>query len=799
MLRDVLTLVRRELGAYFNVPIAYVYSVVFLLVAGGLFMTPFFLSGACSMRGFFGLLPLLLVVFIPALTMRLWAEERKTGSIALLLGLPVPEAVLVAGKFAAAWLFSACALAGTLVIPLMLAVLGDPDPGPILGGYLGALLLSAFLISLGMAVSAFFSDQIVAFILALLAGFGSYLAGVDAIAAFADGWIPGLGTFLKDAAGLSSHFNSFAKGVVDLADCFYFCAFTLVFLAVNVLTLAGRLRRRAARGFGAGVALLVGIGLVAGGVAKGMSLPRFDLTEEGLYTVTPATRRLLARLEAPVRVTYYVSAREKLPTPMKDIARDVGDLLEEFAALSPRFRYRVVDPARAPDRLSALEKRGIVPFNTQTIARDALDIKTIYSAIEVAYLDRPPEVIPQVMPDDLGSLEYELVSRIHRLLLGRKPKVVLVTPGGEKGGMAALLRRMQGGGGDYAALAELLRGQGYEVVRQEIGPGSPLPDDARLLVLVAPERLGERRRYEIARFLRRGHPVLVAAQRLRYHYGEGRSGFSVSAVPVETDVDELLAPFGVRVEDRMLFDRRSAVLQMTRPRRMGIFSALVQTPVDFPVQVRVLPDTMDRSLSMTSGVPELLYLWGTALDLDRERLERLGLKATVIFRSSPEAWTAPHHLGPLSAAEMTPPAGGKGMASRPLAVLLEGRFPDPFEGRPVPAWPGANATAAAPEPVEPAASRLLVVGCAEMFSDNLLANPGNALFAANAVDALALGGELIHVRAKSQALRLIGPVSDEAKAFWRVVVMFAVPALWVAGGIARAVRRRRRREACDGG
>jgi len=423
-----LNVAKRELRSYFNSPIAYCFIVVFILVTCGLFMTTFFLSGVATMRPFFSSLPLILIVFVPAVTMRLWAEERKNATLSLLFSLPTNSISLVLGKFLASFAFGILALLSTLVIPIMLIILGDPDPGPIWGGYLGSILLLAFLLSLGMAVSAFFKDQIVAFIISLVVGFSCFLAGLEFISAFIDGWIPGLGTFLRETIGISSHFNSFSKGIIDIGDCIYFIVFSVIFLLINVFTLEGYLRMRTTKGFAFGCILLIGIGIFLNGIFRDMHLGRMDLTEDKIFTVSPATKRVFERLKVPIRVTYYVSSKDKLPTPMKDMPRDVGDILEELKRLSPKFSYKIVNPEDIPDEIEDIHKKGILPFSAQTIEHDALNIKRIYSAISVGYLDKKEEIIPQVVPDSLGSLEYDLVSRIYRLTLTSKPKIVLVTP-----------------------------------------------------------------------------------------------------------------------------------------------------------------------------------------------------------------------------------------------------------------------------------------------------------------------------------------------------------------------------------
>jgi ABC-2 type transport system permease protein len=234
------TIFRRELAAYFNSPIAYIFIIVFLVLTAGLYMTPFFLQGQADMRGFFGNLPLFLIFFIPAISMRLWAEDRRSGTFELLMTLPLRAADVMLGKYFAALAFYAIALAGTLTIPIMLGSLGNPDGGAILGGYLASLLLGALYLSVGIFVSGLVRDQITAFILGMIACFFLYLVGLDPVAATVDGWVNGLGSFFQGAFGLIGHYESMQRGVILLGDLAYFITLSAVFLLLNAYWLEGR-------------------------------------------------------------------------------------------------------------------------------------------------------------------------------------------------------------------------------------------------------------------------------------------------------------------------------------------------------------------------------------------------------------------------------------------------------------------------------------------------------------------------------------------------------------------------------
>lgn len=219
-------LFRRELASYFATPVAYVFIVIFLLLSGAFTFymgDGFYERGQADLQPFFGFHPWLYLFLIPAVAMRLWAEERKSGSIELLLTLPVTMGQAVAGKFLAAWAFVGIALALTFPIWITVNYLGDPDNGVILASYLGSLLMAGAFLAVGSCLSAMTRNQVVAFILTVAACFLLLLAGFPIVLDFFR--VMGLPQGVIDAiSGLSflTHFNAISKGVMDLRDLFYF-------------------------------------------------------------------------------------------------------------------------------------------------------------------------------------------------------------------------------------------------------------------------------------------------------------------------------------------------------------------------------------------------------------------------------------------------------------------------------------------------------------------------------------------------------------------------------------------------
>lgn len=234
-----LIIARRELGAYFDSAIAYVYTIAFCLLANSAFMNEFFLTGTVDMTGYFDLMPLLFAFFIPAVTMRLWAEERKSRTVELLLTLPIRPLQAVLGKFVAALALLALFLASSAPIVIMLCALGEPDLGRIAAGYAGLALLGGFLLAVGMLLSALATDQIVAFVTSTLVGFFFVLSGDERVVAVLDGLAPalGAGTFLFESISVLPHYESFVRGLIELSSVTWFLLMTAAPLWISALVL----------------------------------------------------------------------------------------------------------------------------------------------------------------------------------------------------------------------------------------------------------------------------------------------------------------------------------------------------------------------------------------------------------------------------------------------------------------------------------------------------------------------------------------------------------------------------------
>jgi len=234
-----LAIAKRELRAYFATPLAPVFTIIFLMLAGAstFYLGDFYNAGQADLQIFFRLHPWLYLLLVPAVSMPLWAEERKSGTLELLFTQPASTWQAVAGKFLAAWAFIAFAL--SLTFPLWITVnwLGSPDNGVILAGYLGSLLMAGAYLALGSCMSAITRSQVVAFILTVIMLWFGLAGGFPIAVDFLRGWLPDAAIEALTSYSFLTHFNAITRGVLDLRDVCYFVFAIAAWLAATVLVI----------------------------------------------------------------------------------------------------------------------------------------------------------------------------------------------------------------------------------------------------------------------------------------------------------------------------------------------------------------------------------------------------------------------------------------------------------------------------------------------------------------------------------------------------------------------------------
>ena len=234
-MRVTLAIARRELTAYFSTPLAYVFLVAFVASTGAatFYFGQFMSRRQADLTPFFDFHPWLYLIFIPAVGMRLWAEERRQGTSELLMTLPVTAWETVLGKFIAAWAFVGIALALTFPIWISVNYLGDPDNGVILAGYVASLLMAGALVAVTSFASSLTNSQVIAFVLSVVASFLLMVSGLELVLNLFTGWAPQYIVDLVASFSLLTHFDAIARGVLDMRSIIFFGALILLFLFLN--------------------------------------------------------------------------------------------------------------------------------------------------------------------------------------------------------------------------------------------------------------------------------------------------------------------------------------------------------------------------------------------------------------------------------------------------------------------------------------------------------------------------------------------------------------------------------------
>ncbi len=235
----VTAIARRELSGYFATPVAYVFIVIFLLAVGSFtfYFGQFFLTGQADLSVFFGFHPWVYLFLLPAISMRLWAEESRAGTIELLMTLPVPVMAAVLGKFLAAWAFAGIALALTFPMWVTVNFLGSPDNGVIVASYLGSWLMAGAYLAIGAAVSSMTNNQVIAFVVSVVVCFMFTIAGHPMVLDFFQGWAPTLLVGTISSFSFLTHFNAIMNGVIDLRDVVYFGSVIGLCLFINAVVI----------------------------------------------------------------------------------------------------------------------------------------------------------------------------------------------------------------------------------------------------------------------------------------------------------------------------------------------------------------------------------------------------------------------------------------------------------------------------------------------------------------------------------------------------------------------------------
>jgi len=389
---DVIRIARKELWSFFSSPVAYLFLGAFLSVSMFAFfwIDTFFARNIADVRPLFEWMPVLLIFLVAALTMRQWSEERRAGTLEVLMTLPVATPSLVLGKFLASLTLVGVALLLTLPLPLTVDLLGPLDNGPVVGGYVATLMLAAAYIAIGLFVSARTDNAIVSLIgTTLLCGL-FYLIGADSLTHL----LGHRSGEILQLLGTGSRFSSITRGVIDMRDLYYYLSLVGVFLTLNVYTLerlrwasdCKDLKYHQRWGW---VTLLSAANFLAANLWLGqIGWIRVDLTEGQVYSISSATQSYLAQIQEPLLLRGYFSAQtHPLLSPL---VPQIRDLLKEYELASHgKVRVEFVDPQESPEiEREANEKYGIRPVSFQNSGKYQESVISSYFDVLIRYGDQ---------------------------------------------------------------------------------------------------------------------------------------------------------------------------------------------------------------------------------------------------------------------------------------------------------------------------------------------------------------------------------------------------------------------------
>lgn len=580
---------KKELKAYIDHPMAYIIAIVFLVLNNFLFIRTAIVQETASLRAMFQLLPWVNLFFISAMTMRTWAEERRAHTLNVLLSYPAAVWQIVLGKYAASLTFFAAVLALTLPVAFGLAGAGTLDWGVVTGQYFGALLLAVGMVAVGQWASTLTKNQVIAFIIAIAVQFTLFLISMDFVLLS----FPYPLNLIGQQLGILSHFNSVTRGVIDLRDVLYFVSMAFVFLALSYAWLVRAKSNREApdwRKLQMSVAILIIIAVVINLFGQSFTV-RFDLTEQNLYSLSDATKRVLRELDDTVRITMYRS--KKLPTQVELVSRDVQDTLNDYKKYGGRnVTLEVKYPDENADIAAEARNKGIPAIRFNVVRQDEFTLQEGYLGVILEYLDKR-ETIPFLQTTE--DLEYRLTRAIFTLQNPERSKVGYVSDFG-------------GAGLDtWTKFAELLRSN-YTVEQitlatpDEQSKPQEIDETIDALIIAAPtQAFSEAALTELEKYIDRGGKILWVLSGIIVDQQ------SLAVRKNETGLDRLLAKGGITINKDLVADLLS---HQTVNFSAGLFTYLLPYPfwINAALQNHVL----------AGNVQQVMVPWPSSITIGSE-------------------------------------------------------------------------------------------------------------------------------------------------------------------------------------
>jgi len=797
-----LTVFRKEISTFFSTLTGYVVIIVFLLV-NSLFMWIFkgdlnvLDNGHANLDTLFIMAPWIFLFLVPAITMRVFAEEKRSGTMELLLTQPVSDGQIVLAKYFAALVLILFSLLPTMVFFYSVSRLGSPpgnlDTGGIWGSYVGLFFLAAVYASVGIFVSSLTDNQIVSFIVAVVISFFLY-TGFDLITS-----IDLLGDLdnLLLKLGINEHYKSIRRGVIDTRDLVYFLSVVSIFLLGTRTVLQSRKRIHLIQ-LGFVLVFVVLINFIAS-----LLFYRIDLTREKRYTLSEETRGILKDLDEIVYVRVYLEG--DLPVGFTRLNSAIRELLDEFRIYAPQnLQYEFIDPVADPDPqirrnlFNQLYSAGLQPTNVQVRAKDgSTNQKIVFPGAIISFteadvavnlLKNNPGLPGEVnLHQSIQSLEYEFISMIRTLSSDTIARVVFLEGHGELDDFQV---------GDITKdLANF-----YQVDRGMIGGRYGILDNYQAVIIAKPVTpFSEEDKFVIDQYIMQGGKVLWLLDPVQVSMDSLFMGMTF-AMYQPLNIEDQLFRYGVRLNPHLVKDIQCHVIPVNK----GLAGTQAQWEFSpwyyFPLISPGNDHPVTRSLNM------IKVEFGS--DIDTVGVNP-SVKKTVLLATSPYSMVvaAPAEIN-LRESQQQPSQAAYNQSRLPLAILLEGNFESVFTNRSIP-------DVQASEPIQfsstSQSTRMIVVADGDVIRNEVIDSPngpvmvplgfdqytsqsfGNKGFILNAVNYLTDETGLISLRGREFRMRLLDRQRIQEESDKWKIINTALPVLLVIFfGLGLGIYRRRR-------
>ncbi|HOW25187.1 MAG TPA: gliding motility-associated ABC transporter substrate-binding protein GldG [Bacteroidales bacterium] len=713
-----IALLRKEINSFLNSLIGYVVIIVFLLVTGlflwvfpGDFNIPDF--GYATLDSLFVVAPFVFLFLIPAITMRSFAEEKRSGTIEMILTKPLTDFQILFAKFLAGFLLVAFSLLPTLIYLLSVYMLGQPagnlDMGGTWGSYLGLLFLGAGFVAIGLFASSITDNQIVAFVVAVLICGFAYI-GFELIYSLE---LFGRFDLFIQTLGIQSHYASISRGVIDTRDLFYFLSLVFVFLMLTLLVIKSRrweaggsqqsevrsqksyrqgkepgeerlnVRRSDLLSFGMGLIMILVVNLISSYV-----FTRIDLTSGKRYSLSQPTKELLNDLDDIVYFKVYLDG--DFPAGFKRLRNATKEMLDEFRAYSSRIQYEFINPSDAatPSEVKArqeeLIRKGLNPTDLMVKTSDGSSQQIIFPGAIVSYrqTELPLELLQsqinqtpeEILNHSVQSLEYNISSMIHKLTLRTKPALAFIEGHGE-------LKETD----VYditASLSEYYKVERISLderifalaLRDTANDGTIAIRNKYAAILIAqPETaFSEKDKFIIDQFIMQGGKVLWLIDPVNATMDSLVASPTTLGLARDLNLQDMLFKYGVRLNPDLILDLNALPIRMVtgmigdQP-QIG-FVPWYYFPIIFPTSSH--PVVRNLNALMTNFISSL------------DTVEAEGIRKTILLETSPYSRIMQTPvLIDLRICQEEPDRLLYRTAHVPVAVLLEGTFESLYKNR----------------------------------------------------------------------------------------------------------------------